>query len=336
MRNIVTYLQLVFFSALLLYLGKVLFIPLFFGLFIAIVLYPICRWLEVKGWSRPLAITGCLLIVTLLFSCLFLLLLWQLVVLKADAPDVLADLAATILQLQNRLVENSGIPISLQNDWIQKLAGTLGHLLTTTLQVTFNTFFVLILTPVYTALFLYHRGIFVQYLRLVTPDRYQQKLHVIINKAISTYFVYVKGIALVYFIVGILNSIGLLVLGVNHAIFFGMLCAVMTIIPYFGIIVSGLLPISVVWMQTGSFWYPLGIITLFSFVQYLEANIIFPKVVGAQLNVSTMAMLVAIFTGGIVWGGAGMVLFIPFVTILKIVSEHIEEWKPMNKLLSRA
>jgi predicted PurR-regulated permease PerM len=68
---------------------------------------------------------------------------------------------------------------------------------------------------------------------------------------------------------------------------------------------------------------------------HLEANIIFPKVVGAQLNVSTMAILIAIFAGGIIWGGAGMVLFIPFVAILKIVSDHIEEWKPINILLSR-
>jgi predicted PurR-regulated permease PerM len=70
-------------------------------------------------------------------------------------------------------------------------------------------------------------------------------------------------------------------------------------------------------------------------VQYLEANVIFPKVVGAQLNVSTLAIMIAFIAGGIVWGVSGMILFIPLVAIFKIISDHIEEWKPLNLLLSR-
>jgi predicted PurR-regulated permease PerM len=53
------------------------------------------------------------------------------------------------------------------------------------------------------------------------------------------------------------------------------------------------------------------------------------------LEVSTLAMLVAVIAGGIIWGVAGMILFIPFLAILKIISDHIKEWKPLNVLLSR-
>ncbi len=109
----------------------------------------------------------------------------------------------------------------------------------------------------------------------------------------------------------------------------------MTIIPYLGLIISSLLPITVVWMDTGNVIYPIGVVALFTFVQYLEANVIFPKVVGTQLNVSTFAILVAIIAGGIVWGVSGMVLFIPFAAILKIISDNIEELKPLNILLGR-
>jgi len=45
--------------------------------------------------------------------------------------------------------------------------------------------------------------------------------------------------------------------------------------------------------------------------------------------------LVAIITGGLIWGVPGMILFIPLVAILKIVSDYIEEWKPLNVLLRR-
>jgi predicted PurR-regulated permease PerM len=193
----------------------------------------------------------------------------------------------------------------------------------------------LFLTPVYTALFLYHRRSFVKFLQTIVPSAFQTNLAHILHQTIHTYFNYIKGMVMVYLIVGILNSIGLMALGVRHAVLFGMLCAIMTIIPYAGIIISALLPITVVWLDTSNAWYPLGVIALFSFVQYLEANVIFPRVVGASLDVSTFAMLVSIIAGGIIWGGAGMVLFIPLVAILKIMADNIPALRPVNILLSR-
>jgi predicted PurR-regulated permease PerM len=140
---------------------------------------------------------------------------------------------------------------------------------------------------------------------------------------------------LVYLLVGTLNSIGLLALGIKHAVLFGMLTAIMTIIPYFGIINNSLIPISVIWLSKDSVWYTINVIAVFSVVQYLEANVIFPKVVGSQLNISTWAALIAAIAGGILWGAAGMVLFIPLIAILKIISDEMEGWKPLNVLLRR-
>lgn len=331
----VMYLQLIFFSSVILYFAKTLFIPLFFGLLIAMIMYPICKWFEKHGWPKLYAVTACLLIVTLLFAALFYLLVWQMKVFSNDAPVILHKLQLALTQSQNWLVKNMGLTTELENNWVEKLSGNISGILQTTIQTTVNTLFILFLIPVYTALFMYHRQVFVQFLKSVTPVKYQHQLDEILKQTITTYFNYIKGMILVYIIVGILNSIGLLALGVKHAFLFGMLCAIMTIIPYVGIFASALLPISVVWIETGNIWYPIGVIAVFSIVQYLEANVIFPKVVGTQLHVSTLAMLVAIIAGGIIWGVAGMVLFIPFVAILKIISDNIDEWKPFNLLLSR-
>ena len=329
------YVQVIFFTAVILYFGKMLFIPLFFGLLIAIVMYPVCKWFERHGWSRTMAITACLLIVTILIAALVALLVWQLRIFSKDAPAILEKLEGLLGQFQAWMTENMGATSDTQNNWNEKFTGALGGILTSTVQTTLNTLFILFLTPVFTALFMYHRKILVQYLKLVTPVSYQQQLDIILQQTIHTYFNYIKGMVLVYLIVGILNSIGLFALGVDHAILFGMICAIMTIIPYVGIFISALLPISVVWLETGNIWYPLGVVAVFGFVQYLEANVIFPTVVGTQLHVSTLAMLVAIIAGGIIWGVAGMVLFIPFVAILKIISDNIEGWRPVNLLLSR-
>lgn len=324
-----------FFTSLVLYVGKTLFIPLFFGLLTAIVLYPICKWLENHRWKKPFAIAACLLLVTLLIAALLTLLVWQINAFKDKAPEILNKLMASISAAQQWMINQLHISENLGNKWNENFAISLGKYLPKTVEALTNTLFSLFLIPVFTALFMYHRKVLVECLQILTPNSQQIQLTAILQQTILTYFKFIKGMVLVYIIVGVLNSIGLYALGVPNAILFGMLCAIMTIIPYIGIFISSLLPISVIWLQTGNIWYPMGVIAIFSFVQYLEANVIFPKVVGMQLQVSTLSMLVSVIAGGIIWGVAGMVLFIPFVAILKIISDHIEQWKPINLLLSR-
>jgi len=331
------YLQLVFFAAAILYFGRMLFIPLFFGLLIAMVMFPVCRWLEQKGWSRLMTTTFSLFVVTVLFALLLTLLIWQLSVFRHELPEITRKMDLFLADVQLWINGQLGVAVS-GTDWLRNLSpqgNMLGNILLGTFRSTADMLFMLFMIPVFTALFLYQRHVFIRYLKVVVGPRYQAYLDAILAEVIGTYSRYIRGMIMVYLIVGTLNSIGLLALGIRHAILFGMLAAIMTIIPYIGIIVSALLPVSVAWITKGSVWYPLGVIGVFSFVQYLEANVIFPKVVGAQLNVSTWATLVAILAGGILWGVSGMILFIPFVAILKIVAGHVDEWKALNLLLSR-
>ena len=191
------------------------------------------------------------------------------------------------------------------------------------------------LVPIFASLFLYHRETFVKFLELLLGDHQKNNLFTIIKESIVTYYRFVKGTFFVYIIVGILNSVGLLALGIDHAIVFGMITAFMTVIPYIGILISAALPVSLALVTKDSLWYATGVVAVFSFVQYLEANIIFPKVVGQQLNLSTWSVLVAIIIGTILWGIAGMILFVPFAAILKIISEHTDALKPLSIVLSR-
>lgn len=335
----VRYLQIVLFASLILYFGKVLFIPMFFGLLVALVMYPVNKWLELKGVSRSIAIAIVLTIVIVLFLALVWLLFVEINVFANDLPELTQKLEVLLPKFQQWIEQKIGLTVNMQARWIKNISDNLeqnaGSSIGGTFNATVSTLFILFMVPVYAALFLYHRGTFVRYLELTINEKYRQKLHDILGETIHTYFNYIKGMIMVYIIVGTLNSIGLLALGIRHAVLFGMLTAIMTIIPYIGIIVSALLPISVALITKNTLWHPIGVIAVFSFVQYLEANVIFPKVVGTQLNVSTWATLVAIIAGSILWGVAGMVLFIPFVAILKIITDHMEEWKPLNILLNR-
>ena len=336
---IIKYLQIILFSGLILYFGKTLFIPAFFGLLVAIIMYPVCKQLEHKHWPRSLAITLALSIVIVIFVILIWLLGLEVNYLLRDIPEIAKRLQKALPDIQNWILAKTSVSISTQNTWLDKAVNNLQSSVTATLRSAFSatagTIFMLIMIPIYAALFLYQREAFVRFLEQVSGPAFKNKLHTILQQTTFTYFRFVRGTFMVYIIVGVLNSVGLFALGIRHALLYGMLTAFMTIIPYAGIIISSLLPISTAILTKNTIWHPIGIIAVFTFVQYLEANVIFPRVVGSQLNVSTWAMLIAIFVGTILWGVAGMILFIPFVAIFKIVTDHVDELKAINILLSR-
>jgi predicted PurR-regulated permease PerM len=338
-HSFVKNLQIVVLTAAVLYFGRSLFIPVCYGLLIALVLYPVCKWLERHRWPRSVAIAAGLAIVTILIGILVSALFVQVNILRQDIPQLVGKVKPSLSELQQWIATGFGISIAAQNEWwqqvMQNISNSTGNIVQSTISSTIGGLVTLFLVPVYTALFLYNRETFVQFLAKLTGSQYRKQLQVVLSETIHTYFNFIKGMAIVYLIVGILNSIGLMALGIPHAILFGMLTAIMTIIPYIGIAVSALLPITIAWITKDSIWYPLGVVAIFTFVQYLEANLIFPKVVATQLKVSTWITLIAIFAGGLLWGVSGMILFIPFVGILKIVSENFPEWEALNILLGR-
>lgn len=138
---------------------------------------------------------------------------------------------------------------------------------------------------------------------------------------------------LVYLIVGSLNSLGLLLIGIPHPFLFGFMASILTFIPYIGIIVSSLLPITISWITYNSIWYPIGVIAVFSIVQALEAYVIFPFAVGSRLKINTLVIIMVAIVGGILWGAAGMILFIPFISIVKLIADRTESLKILSVLL---
>lgn len=337
--NLAKWLLIISLSAILLYFGRLLFEPMLFSLLIAFVMYPLCLWLEKKGLSKYLAITTCIIIVFLLLLLLVGMLFWQFQLFKEDIPLIAEKFKPVWLQWRTFLHQNFSITLKMQDEWLHNLAYNSGDKVSGILSNLFNAtagvIFMLFLIPAYFALFLFHRSVFVHFIEMIFGLQHKIQLQTVLQETIFTFSNYIKGMMMIYLIVGALNSVGLLALGIKHAVLFGMLTAIMTIIPYVGIVISALLPISIAFITKDSIWYPLGVVGVFTFVQYLEANVIFPKVVGKQLNVSTWATLVAIMAGGIIWGVAGMILFIPFVAILKIIAKHIPEWKALYFILDR-
>ena len=133
--------------------------------------------------------------------------------------------------------------------------------------------------------------------------------------------------------VAVLNTIGLMVLGIENAIFFASLASVLAVIPYIGIAIGSILPMLMALVTKDSAWYAVGVVGVMWFVQFLEGNFITPKIVGSKVSVNPLAAILALFIGAALWGAIGMVLAIPFTAILKVIFDNVDGFKPLGFLI---
>lgn len=338
MSKILVYSVSILAICLLLHLGQAVFVPLSFALLIACILYPICKWMEGKGLHAVAAIGLSLGLLVVSGIAIGTLMVWQILRFSADWGQLKTKLFETQLQLSKWLTDKLHISLESQQDWLAGVQSNYGNevipLLKTTAGGISILIIMLVLIPIIAGLMLYERKRLVQALHLLTPRISMEELRTMLNETVTTYYQFIKGMLVVYFCVGVLNSIGLLLLGIPHAILFGCLAAVLTFIPYVGIMIGASLPIVVSWITFDSIYYPLGVVAIFTFVQYLEANVIFPWAVSSKLNVNTLMTIIAILAGGIIWGSSGMILFIPFLGILKLIADRMPGWSFLSLLLS--
>ena len=330
-------LQVTLLLSVLLYFGKNLFIPLSVAVLISCILYPLCTWLERRGAGKTLAIALSLLLLLLLVSGIIYLAVAQVVRFEDEWTGLKSKLGEALDSLSAWLSAHVGLSHEQQQNWLKGVSGNshdgfIPFIGTTLYSLSVSTV-LLVLIPILSALILYYRQILLRAMYLLLPAESPEKLRAILHDTVHTYYSFIKGMIIVYLIVGLLNSVGLLIIGVPYPFVFGFLASIMTFIPYVGIIIASLLPIAVSWLEYNSIWYPLGVVAVFTVVQYLEANVIFPFAVSSRLKVNTLVTIVAIIAGGILWGAAGMVLFIPFLGILKLVADRTASLKAISVLL---
>lgn len=335
--SVLEILQFIVLLSLILYFGKTLFIPLSFSLLVGFILYPICKWMETKGINKGIAIVISILGVTLLAGAIIYLLFVQFSEFLEEWQSLRIKLSETINQLSVFISERFDISLEKQTEFINNALNNSGSqafsIVRNTAYSLSESVFFLLMIPVFSTLILFHRQMLSNALYELFSKEKKNTIHEILVETINAYYNFIKGMLVVYLIVGLLNSIGLLLIGVPHPFLFGFIASILTFIPYVGIMISSLLPIAISWITYNSIWYPLAVIAVFSIVQLLEAYLIFPFAVGNRLKINTLVIIIAIIVGGILWGAAGMILFIPFVSVMKLIADRTPSLKTLSVLL---
>lgn len=310
---------------------------LLFSILFAMAMYPLVAWLERKNVGRVVSITIGILTFALVGAGIITILCYQVSDFTEMLPQLIEKVNESLNKLQLWAFEKFKIPPSRQLNELQKYTQNLANsgraLVGTALTTTTNMLTNLSILPVYVFFLLYYRDLFKQFFYKVFKDVKKAKINEVLSKIYDVVHSYLSGLFIVTLIVGMLNSIGLLALGIPSAFFFGFLAASLLILPYIGILVGSILPIVVALVTKDSPMYAVGVAGVFFFIQMLEGNIITPYIVGSKISVNPLAAILGLFLGGSLWGIAGMALALPLTATLKVVFDAVDSLKPYGYLL---
>ena len=135
-----------------------------------------------------------------------------------------------------------------------------------------------------------------------------------IQKEIVTYMGYLAMVSLVYMVV---VSLAAWAIGLPQPLLWGVLTALLEVIPYFGPLIAGALPTAVSLTTGAGMWQPLTVIGLFAALQTFEGYVITPMLYGKAVDIDPVTVLLGVLFFGLLWGPLGLAVAMPMMILLR-------------------
>jgi predicted PurR-regulated permease PerM len=321
----------------LLVVGKEILLPLTIAVFFSFLLLPVSQKLEQWRFPRSFAIILSIILAMTVFGAIIYFFYYQLVSFAQDWPQLQDAALSKIEKLQQFLRENFNISKSQQRDWLNvkmnETANSGEEIIFGLFSATGAFLANLALIPIYVFFITLYREKFKNFFGLILKGDQEDNVMEVVKKVSKVSQMYLKGIFLDVLILSILNSTGFLLLGIKHAILFGVLASVLNIIPYIGVLIGSILPVAMALLTKDEIGYALGAAGVSVFVQFLDNNFITPYVVGSSVSINPLTSVIALIVSAMVWGLPGMVLSIPLTGMLKVVCDNVKGLMPYGYLL---
>lgn len=318
-----------------LYIGKDLIVPIVYAGILAILLNPLVNYLVRKRMNRLVAISiSVLLTIIIVLSSLYLL-STQLSMFSESYPQLKQKFNTISSQFVQWVSETMNIRISKINAWTKETQSeaidnfALGESLSEVGEI----IMVLLLLPVYLFMILHYKNLLLEFLRRLFRSEHRTVLDKILKDSKRLIETYLVGLVFELVIVAFLNCVGLLILGIEYAIILGIIGAFLNLIPYLGGLIAIALPMIIAFITKDSLTYPVLVFCVYMLIQFIDNNLIIPKIVASRVKINALVSIIAVLLGGAIWGISGMFLSIPLVAIIKVICDHIEPLKPWGFLL---
>jgi len=308
-------------------------VPLAFAAFIAVLLNPLANRLQRYKIPRGLAIGIAMLVALLAVAAVFYFLSSQMIQFGASLPMLKQKFGEITLDLKHWIQDAIGMSIAKQDQMIKEALGSGQAMVGKTLGGLIGTLGIIFLLPVYIFFLLLYKTLILNFLYEVFAEENSEKVRDVLSETKGAIQSYIVGLLIEMIIVAAMNSAALLLLGVKYAILIGCIGAILNLIPYLGGIIAIALPVLMATVTKEGYSTQLGVIAAYIVIQFIDNNILVPRIVSSKVQINALMSIVVVLLGNQLWGLSGMFLSIPFVAVLKIIFDRIDELKPWGKLL---
>lgn len=308
------------------FLGDVL-LPFIVGGAIAYFLDPIADRLERLGLSR-VAATAFISLVALLLVILLVLaviptLVGQLTALVNSAPDIARKLQNFLLERFPDLADSTStirqtlaqIGAAIQERW----AVLAESILTSALGVISIVLFIVVV-PVVAFYLLLDWDDMVARIDSMLPLDHAPTIRRLAREIDAVLAGFVRGQVSVCLVLGTYYAVALMLAGLQFGLIVGAIAGTITFIPYVGALVGGALAIGLALFQFWGDWLQIGIIAaIFAVGQFVEGNILTPRLVGKSVGLHPVWLLLALSAFGSVFGFVGMLIAVPVAASIGVL-----------------
>lgn len=318
-------------------LGHSLLAPLLASFLLALLLLPLANFLE-KKWrfKRSLASILSVILMIAVIACIMMFLASQLTDLGQDWPLLKQQAIHSFEALQVWVSHTFNVNAHKQIDYLKNSAtsalASSATVLGATLMTLSSTLLFLAFLLLFTFFILNYRRILFTFLITVFKEEHAEKVKQIVEQIQYIIKRYILGLFLQMLIVTTLTMVVLSLLGVKYAVLLGLITGIFNLVPYIGIFSSLLISVLITFATAGAAKV-LFVLIAYVAIHTLDGNILMPLVVGSKVKINALFAFIGIVVGEMLWGISGMFLCIPYLAILKIIFDRVDELKPWGILL---
>jgi predicted PurR-regulated permease PerM len=323
------------------FLGDVI-LPFVLGGAIAYCLDPIADRLERAGCSRMAAVGIITMVAVFVFVLLILLVIPTLVQQTASlintAPELFDRLRNGLIERFPQLMDNQSAvyqQLLAIGETIQSKGGELVNGLLSSALGLINIIVLLVVVPVVAVYMLLDWDNMTAKIDEMLPRDHVDTLRMLARQIDATLASFIRGQGTVCLVLGTYYAVALMLAGLNFGLIVGFIAGLITFIPYVGALIGGILAIGLALFQFwGSVevvdgdavtyatnWLRIGIIGgIFALGQFLEGNVLTPKLVGGSIGLHPVWLLFALSVFGSLFGFVGMLVAVPFAAIIGVVA----------------
>nr|MBC7612194.1 AI-2E family transporter [Pseudopedobacter sp.] len=313
--------------------GNDIIMPVLMAFFLSIMLLPIFRFFRAKKFPETLAILIPIILLLLMAALFIWFFSFQVKQLIADFPQIKENLNTHLNALSKWINGftnfSTAEQINIIKEQSNKFLKNTGNILSGVLGSVSGFVIFFGLLPIYIYLILFYKNLLLKFVIMWFDKKDISKVEGGLKDIEEIIKSYLIGLLIQISYITILLGGTLWIIGIKHALLIGVLFALLNLIPYVGALVGNIMGVLLTISSTQETWPIITVVVVIAVVQFLDNNILMPRIVGSKVRINSLSAIVGIVLAGTFAGISGMFLALPIIAVLKIIfdrSEGFEKW----------